>query len=289
MDGILYFNHGTKHLVRLLVSLRTLRKHWPGPVTVLDTGESGGIVEKICRALGADLKTIPFVARRRHSCYCMKASLWRHSPYEQGASLLVDADTTFEASPSSLLQIVATRLNPGFVVTRFSDWVTTGQIMRGRIEQWQGIVARPQGGKKVVADELIRASLEMPHGAINTGVVGWRTDEGTIPTLKAWEALTHAGWRCSLTDEVAAQLILRTHRHTMLSDRYNLSCLFGKETDRVVIRHFHGNKCLRPECSRHWLPHYQDAIEENQADVCNWQPAGDPSLTAYLAGVGNAA
>ncbi len=282
MQGILYFNHGTKHLARLLVSLRTLRKHWSGAVTVLDTGESNGIVDKVCEAFGAELKQIPFVARRRHSCYCMKSSLWRHSPYDE--TILVDADTIFEASPAPLLSILATSLNPGFVVTRFSDWVTTGEIISSRIEQWHGIIARPAGGKRIVADDLIKASLAIPHGAINTGVVGWRKDAATLPTLKAWEALTHAGWRCSLTDELAAQLILRIYRHTMVSDRYNFSCLYGKEQDRVVIRHFHGNKCLRAECSHLWLPHYNAAVQENQAGIADWQPAGDPALTDYLAG-----
>ena len=38
-DGVIYLNSGTKCLVRLLVSIHSLRKYYDGPVAIVSVGE----------------------------------------------------------------------------------------------------------------------------------------------------------------------------------------------------------------------------------------------------------
>jgi hypothetical protein len=280
--GVLFFNHGTKHAVRLLVALHSLRKVYAGPVCILDTGESSGIAMNIAAAFeGVTIKQIPFVQYRRHSCYVAKASLWRHSPYP--ASLLLDSDTLVVKPIDGLLDTIAgetalAAVSPGFFVTRFSDWTTTGNIIGGRIKRWSDVKCK---GLDVAG--MVKASLRETHAAINTGVLGFRSDAETFPTLEAWERLTQAGWRLPFVDELAAQLLLRKFPHTMLSERFNSSVLYAVDREAAVIVHGHGNKLLRPELEGRWLAEYGDCRQKNLAGVADWAPAGDPALTEWLA------
>ncbi len=288
--GICYYNHGTKHLARLLVSLYSLRRHYSGPVTVLDTGESGGLVERIAgaRGLGADVQTIPHEALRRNSCYVAKAGLWRHSPYS--TTVLLDADTVVARDPAGLFCLVEASDSGGVVVTRFSDWVTTGSIVRGRIERWRGVRCPADNRgmlKSLSADELVEASLEAPHAAINTGVICWAQEARGF--LRDWERLTRAGWRCPLTDELAAQNLIRRYRHTLVDDRYNCSPIYGVNKSRAVIWHAHGSKhCQRAdergqEGHKIWWPVFAEVWRVNLAGVQQWAPAGDGALAHCLA------
>lgn len=287
--GLIYFTHGASHLARLLVSLHSLRKHYSGPVTILDTGESGGIIEKIAadERLRVEVQRIEFVQRRRNSAYCMKSSLWRHSPYS--ATVFLDADTVVVRSIQPLLDIVADTKNSGFVVTRFGDWVTTGPIIQKRIERWRGIKVRSEPEKfekSIDVEKLIKLSLESGHPAINTGVIGWRDDTRKI--LGQWERLTHAGYRTPFTDELGAQLIIRQERHTLIDDRWNFSPLYGQQKEKAAIYHCHGSKHVLRGDGRGdkghaiWWPLFREVWEENVGRVREWVPAGDQNLARHL-------
>lgn len=281
--GFCYFNHGTKHLARLLVSLASLRRHYGGPVAVLDTGESGGLVERIAgaRGLGAELVRIPFEALRRNSCYVAKAGLWRHSPY--ATTVLLDADTVVARDPAGLFGLVEASESGGVVVTRFSDWVTTGPIVRGRIERWRGVRCPADNRgllKSISADELVAASLDAPHAAINTGVVGFCREARGF--LRDWERLTRAGWRCPLTDEISCQLLLRKYRHTLVGDEFNCSPLFGKRKSQAVIWHAHGHKEFREEALPIWWPVIKECWDQNVGGYREWARETDERLATFL-------
>jgi hypothetical protein len=273
--GVLYFHHGTKHSARLVASLYSLRSVYDGPVTILDTGESGGIIEKIAAddRLAATVTGIRIKKLKRHTSYVAKAGLWRESPYD--CSLLLDCDTLVVKPIDQLRAIICDRSNPGFVVTRFSDWVTQGNIISGRLKQWKEISVRGLD----VADALKR-SLREVHPAINTGVVGFRKD--TEDVLRAWEKLTTAGAECSFSDELAAQIVIRLFKHTLVADYFNHSVLYGTQPKKAVIIHAHGGKHLRPEMGGRWLSVYQHCIAENVGGIADWTPAGDPVLATHL-------
>jgi lipopolysaccharide biosynthesis glycosyltransferase len=274
--GVIYLNHGTKHCARLAVSLYSLRKVYGGPIVVMDTGEESakGIVAKIASEtrLNVTVQPIPFTRLRRHSCYVAKPSLWRYSPFE--TTLLLDADTVVVKEPSKLFEL-AEQESDGLVVTRFSNWDTQGKIVSGRIEQWRGI----KDSKLDVPHMIVRAR-GTPQGAVNTGVVCWRKGS---PFLPAWERLSKAGSKCSLTDEVCCQLLLTQFKHAMVDCRYNASPLYPAcSPEHVVIWHFHGNKQCRAEALPFWWPVYAECMEQNIAGIMEWTPAGDERLGKYL-------
>jgi len=279
--GIIYFNTGTKHLVRLVVSLFTLRQHYTGPVTILETGDEAS-VDPLCKIFADDrlynieVKRIPLSKHRRNSAYVTKSTLWRHSPY--GVSLLLDADTVIVGDPTPLLGWADER--PRIVVTRFGKWTTQQPIVANRIKQW---TTNRCGPTNHAVPQLVKRALEFPHPAVNTGVVAWRRDSSI---LQPWAEVTRAGWRASFTDELAMQLLMQRYDHTLVGDRFNCSPRYGQaKPEEVRIWHCHGNKhATRPEWSRVWLPHFDRVIKGNVAGVKDWMPLGDKRLGVYLAG-----
>lgn len=296
--GIIYFNHHTKHLARLvfsLWSLRTIARH-AGPVTVLDSGESGGVIERIAadRTLAVQIRRITVEQLRRNTAYVAKAGLWKSSPYE--TTVLLDADTLVVRDPSPLFEFCESRESGGVVVTRFADWETTGSIVRGRIERWADVSVRADDkrfAKSLSGADLVKKSLESPHAAINTGVVAW--SDAAAGFLRDWERLTRAGARLPFTDELAAQLLLRKHRHALASDRFNCSPIYGREQDEAVIWHAHGSKHLeRPDGrgtqgDRLWRPVVEEAWRANAGGIREWAPAGDEALAFNMDAVEQAA
>lgn len=291
--GIVYFNRGTKHLARLTTSLWSLRRMptYDGAVTILDSGQSGGIIEKIASdgRLECDVVRVQVEQLRRNTCYVAKAKLWRSSPYE--TTIFLDADTLVMGDPSSLFEIVRRDSSGGVAVTHFADWVTTGDIIRGRIEKWRGVRCRGNDERferNIDVARLVNKSLEAPRAAINTGVMAWH-DELARGFLRDWERLTAAGSACPFTDELAAQLLIRTHKHTLVDDRYNCSPIYGKMKREAIVWHAHGGKHLKRADGRGeqghaiWLPWIVDAWRENVGRIQEWASgSGDDALTNNL-------
>jgi len=278
MKGVVYFNHGTKYLARLAVSLWTLREHFGGLVTILDTGHDQGLLANFAsdKRLGVSVRKIPLAATEKNACYVTKASLWRHIHYEH--AVFLDADTAVKGSINPLFNFADEH---GFVVTRFSNWTTTGHLVSKRLRRWKNI--RCEG---MHVGLLLYQSLDAPHAAINTGVVAWRRGAAF---LEKWEALSAAGWSCPFTDELAAQLLLRRCQHVMVNERFNASPMHRKcPSDDVVVHHFHGDKHTA-YCRANgvvgqvvWLPLITDVIRHNVANINDWIPAGDTGLETLL-------
>lgn len=273
--GILFFNHGVRHIARLVVAIHSLRKHWCGEVFVLHTGDpdSAPILKQIDddRRLGVSLRRFNMQQLRRNSCYVAKSGLWRHSPFD--VSLLVDSDTMFLRSPQPLLDLVADREKPGFLVTAFSDWVTNGKTIGGRLRKWHNVKC---DGMNVQAMEI--ESLLKPLPAVNTGVVGWRDDRESLQTLRAWWDLTTAGQRNPFTDELAAQLLIRHYPHQLVAETWNSSVLYAKDRENAAILHMHGGKHLRPEAGGRWEAEYRECCAAGIAGIEKWGPATDSRL-----------
>jgi hypothetical protein len=277
--GICYFNHGTKCLVRLAVSLFSLRKVYSGPVAVLDAGESDGIAERIARderlagVGGTLLKAVPIYQQPKHSAVCAKPTLWRHSPFD--VSLLLDSDTAVAGDPSLLLDLAEDPSGPGILFTRFSNWTTHREEVAWRLRRWRGVRC-----DRVNVAGLLRKATECPRPALNAGVVAWRRDAAMLPM---WEQLTKAGWRCSLPEELAAQLLAAVYPYVLVDDRYNCSPIHGQNREKVCIWHFHGNRQCQPEALPIWWPLYQECLELNIGGIREWTPAGDKRLAEHLA------
>lgn len=267
MDGVIYFNYGKAHLARLAVSLHSLRAVYRGPVAILNAGDDDGIACRLADdpLVQAQLVRIDIPRRRRHTAYCAKPSLWRWTPYDR--SLYVDADTLFVSDPTEAIQ------NPSsLVVTRFSNWVTTGRIYSSRIRQWLQV---PHDTYDVPA--MAQACLNTPFPAINTGVFVFDRDNAY---LSMWEAIAHAGHGCSFTDELALQILLpRLAVVGWLGDEWNASPIYRHcPPQDVRIWHFHGCKNLRKDAGKAlWWPAWERAYRANIGGVRGWY-ACDKSL-----------
>lgn len=275
-QGVCFFNHGTKHIARLVVAIHSLRKHYDGPVCVLHTGmaDSSLAIDMIGAdsALDCAIQYFAMQQLRRNSCYCAKPTIWRHSPFDR--TLLVDSDTLFLRSPQPLLDMVADESRPGLLFTKFSDWRCDGRIIGGRLEKWRGVKCDGLGS----INETIDRAKQLSYPAINTGVVAWASDQHTREKLELWERLTLAGWRNPWTDELAAQIIAASVRVQLADEIYNSSVLYAKDRENAAIIHAHGGKHLRPEMGGRWLAEYQECCAKNIAMIQNWGPATDSRL-----------
>ena len=271
-SGILFLNIGTKCLVRLAVSIYSLRQHYGGPVCIINAaGHDGGIVERFAadNQLGVGVRQIEIKIFRKRTAYVAKPSVYRWTPFDR--TLFVDADTVFMADPSPLLA-----MQTPLAVTQFSDWNCGGLIVRKRIEPFLHIgelaIGVPQLASRVIAESW---------PAINTGVFAFNRD---WPGMKTWERLTQAArTRANFTDEIAANVLLPFFGNdvAIVDDSFNWSPLYGKSDDPVIV-HMHGNKHVRPEAIPFWWPVFQQCIELDIAGIRSWMPAGDKRLAEFL-------
>lgn len=253
--GVLYLNLGDKHSVHLIVSLTSLRRFYAGPVAIV-TNPAGIEVAQWC-ANDPELGRIEVIvdptleAGGKGKSYLCKTLLPAITPFDN--TLFLDADTLIvgdfrEAFPQSANEIV---------LTHWSDWVSTGRMMRGRIEPWAN-----------VEPDRVERMLAKPWPAINTGVVGW----GSVTDKFAadWHETTarRQGFIC---DEIAAQLIFPDHNVRLLDWRYNASLMFDTgRADAADCRiwHGHGGKAWKSESGRKvYLPFFRDVLAQNRANV----------------------
>jgi hypothetical protein len=225
VKGVLYYNHGERCLVRLLVSLHTLRRYYQGSVTVAAEGVPPEWFARACKELSADILGLPVC----HDYGLLKKSrLWRITPYHY--TMFIDADTVVTGPVDEFFQWIEEH---GVVVTRFCDWRTFHGRMARRIKQWAKI-----------APDLMEPALRYGW-AVNTGVQGWTKGH---PLLPAYEELTERGlkWRVAkkTLDEIAMQLLIPKHSHFLADSEWNESCTYGR-VDQARIVHYHGHKHCR--------------------------------------------
>jgi len=282
--GVTLFLAGTKHLCVAAVCLRTLRRHWHGPVTIFAGDELAR--RRACTFAAAmcgdvDVAGVDLHDGKRNKCYATKPSLPRLSPYDLTVQLDVD---TMVLGPID--DLFPDHTDQG-AVTEFAGWVSTGRHIAKRIGGWAD-----------VAEHEVKTQLEFPFPAINTGVVAF--GRGCTMMTERWAEMTARKPNVFISDEIAMQLLLlefgewerteaiqwRLTSDTMAvrSRRWNWSPIYpgGTQLDAVRIVHFHGKKHTRMQARPIWMPEFYAAMRENWAGIAKWAPAGDKRLGEYL-------
>lgn len=262
--GVIYYNRGTKCLVRLFVSLYSLRKHYDGPVSIICAGKQENWVADAAAKLNADVVAMP----DQDSCLslALKGSLWRYSPYDM--TMFMDADTIVLNPIDEYFDYIEEH---DFVTGNFANWKTAGGTISRRIRQW----------KKVVP-EMMDPAINYGH-AVNTGINGWKRGASI---LTEWERLCQLGnkHQCStrVLDEIACQILLPHHKHHIADTRWGESVKYGKCDESTVIVHYHGNKHVgdRPQ-NNIWKTHYNELIHKYDMPYLNTH-YGDRSFRGYL-------
>jgi len=302
--GVVYLLSGTPCAERLAVSLWTLRRLWPGPVTVLVTSDADReAAATIAADPAAAIDVQPFEPAdvpARHQAYVQKTLVPAHTPYDR--TVFIDADTAVVGSFEELFE-------PDFAVTAYSNWQTKGRKIGNRCGWWYGRGAgRIQIDEmvdRVLADEVVVA--EDGHGklewrlaadgervvttgypAVNTGVTAFKKG---CPLSDRWHRMTLAGAGTHMTDELAMQLLYPFAAATcecrvqLFDDRFNCSPIHGIHRDDVRIWHFHGQKHLKRQEGRSlWEPLFRAAIAADFGALKAWAGRYDKWVRGLLAG-----
>jgi lipopolysaccharide biosynthesis glycosyltransferase len=155
-----------------------------------------------------------------------KCRLHEKTPYEK--TLFLDSDTIVLKDISEAFQ----HLNESeFVVSQFSNWLTSGKRYRKRINAWEG----------KIPEEAIKGAYKEPK-AINTGFYGWRKG---AKIFEKWHDTAKLNRQGFIPDELACQIILPNYDYKILSSEYNTSCRHEPITDKARTIHYHGKKHCR--------------------------------------------
>jgi hypothetical protein len=266
--GVVYYNAGTSHLVRLLVSLQSLRRWYQGPVTVLsEKDDSSKICFSIAERFNAQVTEwdcgLPAGKNRR---LLAKTCYYRGTPYE--TTIAIDADTVI-LGPMEELFCEAERSQ--FCVAQIGNWRSNNRIISRRLEFWRHI--RPGD-----VDHALRFGP-----AINCGIVAFQKD---AEIFSEWLEAALPGRNSFIPDEVCCQLIIYKHPHKILDRKWNCSCKYDNaELPDTRIIHYHGDKHCRlglPFQAWRWVREFDQAVAENAGFLKAWMPAGDTSLCRYL-------
>lgn len=267
-EGVIYYNTGTKCLVRLATSIYSLRKHYDGHVAILSEGaESDEYCKPISDALDCKLVQCKFdVPEGPQMTFMKKTLLHTVTPFDN--NIFIDSDTLIMGGINQLHRWAK---QYQFVATRFSNWVSTGAIMRGRIRNWE-----------VHYPGLIEKAIKFGP-ALNAGCYAFRAD---ADFLKVWYQMTLPGRAIHLPEETSMQVILPNYVHYVAPQEYNCSCKFSNPYHPDVrIIHYHRNKHCRiglPHGADMWMRYFDRVMELNIGGIQKWHREHDKTLRIFL-------
>lgn len=272
--GILYYNSGIKCLVRLLVSIHSLRKINPkDSITILFSGDDcENICKKISQVYNIDLKKVEYNVPEGYNRILLEKCLcYSKSPYD--INIFLDADTLILKDFSKDLWEYAEKYE--FAVPKFSNWKSNGKRIYKRIIQWKNIYP-----------DLIDDAINFGP-AINSGVFSFKKNSSFIVD---WYNLAILGRNNFIADETCCQLFLHKYPHIILDSKYNVSCRYDnvyKHDNRII--HYHGRKHCKinkeyklEHGAELWIKEYDEVISNNVADILSWQPSHDRTLRKYI-------
>lgn len=273
-DGIQMMLTGTRPAAQLVVCLMTLRRQYPNvPVSILvGDDEAGAVVRRLIddQAEFGPITSVRWEAPRgtKGIAHANKSKLFEFSPFQR--TIFLDADTTIHGPFNELLPRAGTE---EVRLTQFSEWVSSGHRISGRLEQYRDLLPRE-----------VALAQSNTYPAINTGTFGFST-----LSRRYFAELKRV---CSekpvfMADELAAQLIFVGYPHCVLDDRWNHSCLYGTRLGRdesdVRIWHWHGQKHVRADSGKRiWVPLFMEAWDRNISGIREWAPAGDRQLRLWM-------
>ena len=225
---IIYYNMGTKMLLRLCVSLNTLIKSGTKtPIKILADADSYDKCSTIAAHFGVEAyKSIFKSAPMRHQAFLNKCRL--HQVSKADKTIFIDSDTIVVRPFDDVFDTLD---EYEFATTKFSNWSSTQRNIKRRIEQW-----RP-----LLGDILDESYSKTPY-ALNTGFYAWRKGS---KFMDDWYGIAMRGSEFFIPDEISCQIMLHKYDHTLLDNSYNTSCKHDRINGTAKVIHFHGRKHCR--------------------------------------------
>lgn len=261
--NVIYFNSGTKCILRLVVSIHSLRKHYDGPITIFSDGnESTSLLKKVFDIEQFSVHKVyvqnvdfPIELEGKNNVYLKKTSL--NNYVTNDLNVFIDADTIVRSNIDELFELTNEH---DFVVPQFYNWTTKTRSIAKRINGWSQYYP-----------DLIEDALNYGK-AVNCGVFAFKKDTDFI---KNWCQAIIPGRNNFIPDETGMQVILHKYKHHVCDQKYNVSCKFSDPHDpNAVVIHYHGRKHCRLDDKGNllyggelWIKEYEETVEENYLNI----------------------
>jgi hypothetical protein len=269
-EGVIYYNKGGKCIVRMIISMMSLRKHYNGPVTVFLEGEGlSELAEAMRKQFNVD---VIYDANPDTTTYVRAVEVCMKAPYD--VNIWMDADTLIIGEFSELFE--KGRQND-LAIVHFAGWDSFGRQISKRIKRYKGLVP----------DEYIDKALAYGP-AINCGVYSFPKNSKFLPE---WLEVAKKGEKTGMfiPDEVACQVLLPKYKVAILPLKYNVSVRHDPDTKDKRIIHYHGRKhCKQFPLCEMWIKEYINALTANTCNIRYWVKeqacGGDRRLKDFMRG-----
>lgn len=245
-SGVIYYNRGGACIIRLMVSIQSLRKFYDGNITVFmedyDSNRISSFIEK------HNVSIIDLTSEKLDNNYVRKIIISKLSPYNK--TVFIDADTLIVGDINELFLDIE---NYDLSVTKFSNWTSGGKKISRRI----------RGFSPYISDKMISRAISYGP-AINTGVYCFMQNS---KIFEEWLEIARIGQEHNLyiPDEIACQILLPKYNVRILDSKFNTSVRFGEnEKDKNII-HYHGRKhCRKYPLAELWIKEFIELLENKK-------------------------
>lgn len=259
--GVIFYNRGTGCLARLIVAIRSLRKHYQGPATLFLEGDHPPeLVEGFRKEFNID---IIFDNNPETTTYVRAVEICRKTPYD--LTCWLDADLLVVGPIDEMLDAVE---GYDIAIPHFALWRSDGPMISARIRDYESVVPQYMEGA-------------VNYGpAINCGVYSFTKD---TPFLQEWNWLAKQGEQIKkwdekkqrfntgifIPDEKACQVLLHRYNTRIMPAKFNVSVIHDPNTEDKRIIHYHGRKHGFDVPLAHlWQEAFCECLEQNICGIC---------------------
>jgi len=249
--GVIYYNRGLKCIVRLIVSMWSLKRFYDGPITLFWEGDAPkGLIEDLRAKLGVD---VVFDSNPKLATLLRKIEISKKAPYD--VNVYIDADTVVLGKIDELFDMAS---DCDLVATHFAGWRSDG-----------GTIARRIRGYASVRPEYIEDAVKYGP-AVNTGIYAW--GRGTA-IFDEWLWLAQQGENMGMyiPDEVACQVLLPKYKCKVAPLKFNVSVKHDPGTEDKRIIHYHGRKhCKEYPLCDFWVKALDEVCKQNLCNITEY-------------------
>lgn len=266
MRVINYLMSGPAHLPYLVCSLWTLRNHYDGAVEVYGYPSCMPYIEQIAedKHLGIEAKLWEPEYAEKNSQFVTKILISQiRGP---SCRMYLDADTTIHGPLDDVFECAE---ESGMCITQFNDWVSTGRVIRRRVERLREY---PEIDQEAV-ERVLSTSYPSPNG----GIFACKPESPVLPLWHRWSMIAVKVFIC---DEAVLHLMPAIFNEDELQvlrgGKFNCSHKHGgTKVEDPYVYHYHGNSAVRPQKSpeavEYWMGIWRQCIDLNVGNVQNWR------------------
>lgn len=249
--GVIYYNRGTKCLQRIATSIWSLRKHYDGPITLINMGQVNELMKRYCDDMGIDI--YQYKSYGFSNALADKGFVNKYTKYDK--NVFLDGDTIVNGPIDELFDRLDDK---SFIATEFSNHKSNRKPVKSRIRCFS----------MVFDDEYMKNAFKFGPG-INTGIFAFRHDSDVF---EKWQDLIETAvsnpplLRCNQVNRMLDELCLQVIAHEFecletVSNKWNASAKYGPKNGHII--HYHGNKHNgdRPLCDK-WRENYREVTDK---------------------------